>query len=128
MRLLLDTHVVIWAVLDPDRIPAASRRLLLAEETSLAFSVAVLWEITVKNAMRRSLGVDPFTLRSLLLENRYEELPILAEHALAVSHLAPLHGDLFDRIMIAQAIVDNRFLLTADRDILQYPAAPVLAL
>ena len=127
MRLLLDTHVLLWAASQPDRLRAEALEILQNPEHEPAYSVAALWEIAVKNNTRRSLRLDPGHLRRRLLENGYEELPILAEHALAVSRLPRLHGDPFDRILIAQAMVEDRVLVTADRTILQYPLLQTIA-
>ena len=128
MRLLLDTHVIFWVAYEPHKLSAESARLLSDPRHELEFSVAVLWEIAVKNQTRRALPVDPEKLRRRLLERAYVELPIAAEHALAVRRLPRLHGDPFDRIMMAQAIVEGCVLLTADRLILRYPSVPTMAL
>ncbi len=126
MRLLLDTNAVIWAALDPDRISEPIRRLLSDTGNQLSYSVTALWEIAIKNGTRKSLQIDPFTLRALLKEAGFEELPITAEHTLATSRLPRLHGDPFDRILLAQAAVEEMTLITSDRTMLEYPNISML--
>ncbi len=128
MKLLLDTHVVLWAVGEPHRLPADARALMEEEATELVFSAASLWEIAIKNGLgRASFSVDPRLLRRNLLENDYRELPITGAHATAVDLLPPIHRDPFDRILIAQAQIEGLTLLTADSTLARYPG-PIQAL
>ena len=86
------------------------------------FSVASIWEIAIKDALARThFAVDPGMLRRELLSNGYQELPILGEHAVAVGRLVLLHKDPFDRLLVAQAMVEGILLLTADRMLARYP-------
>lgn len=126
MNLLLDTNAVLWTALEPERLSERTRTLLSDDANNVSYSVTALWEIAIKNGTRRSLNVDPFTLRALLREEGFGELPITAEHALAVSGLPRLHGDPFDRILIAQAVVERLTLITADRAMLRYPGVMLL--
>ena len=90
MRLLLDTHVLLWAAGQPRRLRAAARRLLGDARSELLFSAASLWEIAIKRGLgRRDFRVDPRLLRRGLLENGYVELAITGEHAIAVDDLPP---------------------------------------
>jgi PIN domain nuclease of toxin-antitoxin system len=128
VRLLLDTQVLMWVALRPERIPETMMHLFSDRRHNLAFSVANMWEITVKNGTRRSLDIDISHFRDRLLLNGYEELPIRTDHVLAANALPRLHGDPFDRILIAQAMVEERALVTADRLVLQYPDFQKIAL
>ncbi len=128
MRLLLDTCVLIWIALEPERIPAHRQHLFEDPDHDLAFSVAALWEIAMKEGTKRSLHLDPRVLRKRLLEDHYEEITITAEHVLAVSRLPRIHGDPFDRILIAQAVLEDRVLVTGDGSILRYPGVNTLPL
>ncbi|MFT8690964.1 type II toxin-antitoxin system VapC family toxin, partial [Acetobacter orientalis] len=104
MRLLLDTHLLLWAAGEPDKLSARARTLMEDPGNDLVFSAASLWEITIKTGLGRAdFQVDPHLLRRGLIENGYEELPITSQHALAVRHLPDVHRDPFDRILVAQA-------------------------
>ncbi|HEX7325884.1 MAG TPA: type II toxin-antitoxin system VapC family toxin [Rhodanobacteraceae bacterium] len=122
MKLLLDTHILLWAAGQPKRLPAAARRLLNDPRHQLHFSAASIWEVAIKHSLGRDdFRADPGLLRRGLLENGYAEVPINSEHAVAVGALAPLHRDPFDRILIAQALVGGMLLVTADTQVARYP-------
>lgn len=122
MHLLLDTHILLWAAIDSPRLSRTARDLLERSENQLAFSAASLWEITIKRGLGRSdFVVEPSVLRRELLEHGYEELAINGAHALAVGHLANIHKDPFDRILIAQAESEGYTLVTSDQLIAEYP-------
>ena len=121
MKLLLDTHLLLWAAGNPGRIPANARRLMNDAGNELMFSAASLWEIVIKRGLgREDFQVDPRLLRRGLLDNGYGELPVASEHVVAMDGLPLLHRDLFDRILIAQATVEGIILLTADPLMAQY--------
>jgi PIN domain nuclease of toxin-antitoxin system len=132
VRLLLDTHILLWAsgwVTGPpgvDPMPPEAARLIDDTENELMFSVASLWEIAIKSAKALpGFSVDVSLLRRGVLDNGYRELPIAGEHAAAVARLPPLHKDPFDRLLVAQAMMEGILLLTADRTLAQYPG-PIL--
>lgn len=122
MKLLLDTHLLLWAAGQPDRLPAAARKLISASANELLFSAASIWEIAIKRGLGRSdFQVDPRLLRRGLLDNGYSELPVLSEHVVAIDSLPPIHKDPFDRVLLAQATVEGITLLTVDVVLTQYP-------
>lgn len=122
LKLLLDTHLLLWAAGQPERLPATARVLLEDPLNELLFSAASLWEVAIKNGLGRpDFRVDPRLLRRGLLDNGYSELPVTSEHAVAVDGLPPIHKDPFDRILVAQSIVEGITLLTADPLLAQYP-------
>jgi PIN domain nuclease of toxin-antitoxin system len=122
MKLLLDTHILLWAAGQPDRLPPAIQKMLEDPRNELVFSVASLWEIVIKRGLGRSdFQVDARLLRRGLLENGYGELEIKGEHAVAVEGLPPIHKDPFDRILVAQSMVEGILLLTADPLVARYP-------
>ncbi|WP_018267481.1 type II toxin-antitoxin system VapC family toxin [Methylosinus sp. LW4] len=122
MKLLLDTHLLLWAASEPQKLPHQCRILLEEATSEPIFSVASIWEIAVKNGLKRDdFRVDTAVFRRCLLENGYSELPISGRHAAAVEALPPLHKDPFDRMLVAQAIVEGVELLTADRIVALYP-------
>jgi PIN domain nuclease of toxin-antitoxin system len=122
VKLLVDTHLLLWAASAPDKLPAAARELIDDSENSLLFSVASIWEIAIKRGLGRDdFKVDPRLLRRGLLDNGYEELAITSEHAVSVDSLPPIHRDPFDHLLIAQATVEGIILLTADEHVGDYP-------
>ena len=126
MKLLLDTHILLWAADDSPALSAEARDLIQDTDNTLYFSVASLWEIVIKKALgREDFQIDARVLRRNLLDAGFEELSIEAPHALEVAQLPPLHKDPFDRILIGQAMVEGIVLLTHDTNIKQYDFAPV---
>lgn len=122
MKLLLDTHLLLWAAAEPDRLSADALALIGAPENELFFSAASLWEIAIKRGLGRGdFQVNPRLLRRGLLDNGYGELPIGSEHVVAIDSLPPIHKDPFDRMLVAQATVEGITLLTADSWVAQYP-------
>lgn len=123
MKLLLDTHLLLWAAGEPDRLSANARTLIDGRENELFFSAASLWEIAIKRRLGRGdFRADARLLRRGLLDNGYSELPIGSEHAVAVDSLPSMHKDPFDRMLVAQAMVEGITLLTTDSFVAQYPA------
>jgi PIN domain nuclease of toxin-antitoxin system len=121
MKLLLDTHLLLWSAGQPERLSRQARVLLEAPENELFFSAASVWEVVIKRGLGRSdFKVDPRLLRRGLLDNGYGELRVGSEHVVAVETLPPIHKDPFDRILIAQATVEGIVLLTADATVAQY--------
>ena len=122
MRLLLDTHVLLWAAGVPDRLPAEALDLIEDPDTELIFSAVSLWEVVIKTGSGRAgFNVDARLLRRGLLEHGYSELAMTGAHAVAVDLLPPVHRDPFDRMLVAQAQVEAMTLLTADRVLARYP-------
>lgn len=122
MKLLLDTHLLLWAAGYPGRLSSKSRDLLSNPTAELMFSTASIWEVVIKNALGRSdFRVEPQQLRDGLIQNGYHELVIRSEHVLAVDLLPLIHKDPFDRILIAQAQVESVTLLTMDNKVAGYP-------
>ncbi len=122
MKLLLDTHVLLWAVGAPRRLSTDARRLLADQDNVLLFSSASIWEVAIKRTIgREDFAVEPRLLRRGLLENGYEELPVRSEHAVAVGDLPAIHKDPFDRMLIAQSLAEGVTLLTSDPLVARYP-------
>lgn len=121
MKLLLDTHLLLWAAGEPEKLSETARSLLLDETNRLFFSAGSIWEIVIKRGLRRDdFRVDPLRLRRMLVANGYTEVPILSDHALALDTLPLLHRDPFDRILIAQARSEGMQLLTVDEHVARY--------
>lgn len=123
MRLLLDTHVLLWAVGMSGRLSAATRQMLETPDNEVYYSAANLWEIAIKSSLRRTdFQIDPEQLLAALPTMDFTELPITARHAAAVARLPSLHRDPFDRLLIAQSQVEPMILLTNDELLVQYGA------
>jgi PIN domain nuclease of toxin-antitoxin system len=123
MRLLLDTHLLLWTVGPDERLSSEARELIADPGNEPLFSIASLWEAAIKRSLRREdFQVDLRLLRRGLLDHGFEQLSITAEHTLAVADLPPLHRDPFDRMLVAQSIVEGVILLTADPAVARYPA------
>jgi len=122
MKLLLDTHLLLWAAGDPKRLSKQARTLIDNPDHELLFSAASLWEVAIKRGLgREDFKVDTRLLRRGLLDNGYSELPIISDHVVAIDSLPPMHKDPFDRILVAQATVEGVTLLTMDALVSQYP-------
>jgi PIN domain nuclease of toxin-antitoxin system len=121
MNLLLDTHLLIWAAAREDMMSPVADRLVKDEANTLWFSVASIWEVAIKRALDRpDFRVEASVLRAGLLANGYHELPVEGRHVVALTGLPPLHGDPFDRVLVAQALSEGMTLLTADRKVAAY--------
>jgi len=122
VKLLLDTHLLLWAAGEPKRLSRKARTLIGNPENELLFSAASLWEVAIKRGLGRSdFQVDARLLRRGLLDNGYSELPIVSDHVVATESLPPIHKDPFDRVLVAQATVEGITLLTIDSLVAQYP-------
>jgi PIN domain nuclease of toxin-antitoxin system len=122
VKLLLDTHLLLWAAGEPEKLPPEAVAAIENPDNDLLFSAASLWEVSIKRGLGRAdFTVDPRLLRRGLIDNGYIELPISGEHAVAVDSLPAIHKDPFDRILVAQSIVEGITLLTADDLVAQYP-------
>jgi PIN domain nuclease of toxin-antitoxin system len=121
MKYLLDTHVLLWAAGQPERLSESVHGLLQDRQNQLYFSSVSIWEIVIKRSLgRNDFVVDPRLLRYGLINNGYVELTMTSEHALTLATLPSLHKDPFDRILVAQAITEPMKLITADAILAQY--------
>ena len=128
MKLLLDTHVLLWAAAEPDRLKEPVREMLSDPDNELFFSAASIWEVAIKSGLGRpEFSVDPNLLRRGLVDRGYLELAISAAHAAAVMELPPLHKDPFDRLIVAQARHEGFLLLTADGMVAAYGGSILFA-
>jgi PIN domain nuclease of toxin-antitoxin system len=115
VRLLLDTHLLLWAAARSARLPREARELLQDDSNDVYYSAASIWEIAIKSSLpRKDFRVDLTQLLATLPEMGLVELPVTAAHAAGVTSLPPIHRDPFDRLLIAQSIVEPLTLLTND--------------
>ena len=110
-RILLDTHLLLWAVAEPRKLPAAARRRI--EEADVFVSAASLWEVSIKAALGK-LAADPAEVLAEIEPAGFTLLPITGEHAAAVANLPAVHADPFDRMLVAQAKTEPLLLVTND--------------
>ena len=122
MRLLLDTQVWLWMVVAPERLSPAARRLVALEDNELILSAASSWEIAIKHALGklRLPGTPEALAPEWMARTGVTQLAVLHRHALRVASLPPHHRDPFDRLLIAQAQVEDLAVLTADREFERY--------
>ena len=124
MKILLDTHILLWAA--ADTLPSGAKRFFDDPAVALLFSPASIWEIVIKRALGRSdFDVDPALFYAGLLDAGYEELAISGQHTLLVSSLPLLHKDPFDRILVAQSAAERIPLLTSDDAVAAYPGSVI---
>ena len=117
MRLLLDTHLLLWSLAAPERLTARARRLI--DEGTVLVSAASIWEISIKSALGR-LEADPHAVLAAVEPAGFELLSISAAHAAAVGDLPPLHRDPFDRLLLAQGRAESVPLVTSDAALAAY--------
>jgi PIN domain nuclease of toxin-antitoxin system len=122
VRLLPDTHILLWTIAESRRLSAAARALIGEPDNELTFSSVSLWEVAIKAGRGRDdFRIDVSSLRRSLFDNGYAELPMTGAHAAALAGLPAIHRDPFDRILVAQAIVEGFTLLTSDPMVAKYP-------
>jgi PIN domain nuclease of toxin-antitoxin system len=121
LRLLLDTHTLLWVLKEPERLAARSAAAITAEDSRVFVSVVSPWELAIAEALGRL--TPPDNLEAHLKRNRFELLPVTLRHVELISSMAHHHRDPFDRMLIAQAQVEGLTLVTSDRDIRRYPVS-----
>ena len=123
-RFLVDTQLLLWNVYGSRKLPARVARLFRDGRHQFYYSAASLWEIAIKAARgREDFVADTAAIRDALEANGFHELPVAAQHAVALAALPGIHADPFDRMLIAQAIVEPMALITSDARLSAYPGA-----
>ncbi len=121
MNLLLDTHVALWAITDSPKLPPKARDLITAPTSTVWVSAATLWEISIKHSLGRGdMPVSGQDALRYFRESGYRLLAIEPEHAVAVEELPAHHQDPFDRILVAQALIEPMRLMTHDVLVARY--------
>jgi PIN domain nuclease of toxin-antitoxin system len=124
MRVLLDTNVLLWGAIEPEKLSRAASALIENPDNEMVFSALSIWEIAIKTGLGRAdFRLDAGMLRRNLSDNGYAELAVTGAHAAALAGLPPIHKDPFDRMLVAQAIVEGFTLLTSDRTVAKYPGS-----
>ena len=122
MRLLLDTHILLWVIAESRRLSRAAREFIGDPRHELAFSAVSLWEIAIKASLGRpDFRVEVGSVRKRLFDNGYSEIAATGAHAVALANLPLIHKDPFDRLLVAQAIAEGLTLVTGDPVVARYP-------
>jgi PIN domain nuclease of toxin-antitoxin system len=112
---LLDTHILLWTLIDPDKVPGPMRRIVEDTGNRVWFSAASIWEIAIKHSLAKAdFAVEPAVIWKAARETGLEELAVTAEHAVGVDALPWLHRDPFNRLLVAQARAVGMKLLSVD--------------
>lgn len=126
MKLLLDTHLILWSSQSADLVPRIAYELMSDPSHELFFSSVTIWEIAIKQALgRKGFNADAKFVLRWLVELGYKEVPLTSAHSLRVLALPPNHADPFDRILLAQAMSEGLTLLTSDAALAKY-SGPIL--
>jgi PIN domain nuclease of toxin-antitoxin system len=121
VNILLDTHIVLWALSDDLKLSAFARDLILDDNNRIFTSVASMWEVAIKKALRTErIPVSGIEFLHFCEQAGYEMLPIRERHIIALESLPPVHADPFDRILISQARAEALLLLTHDAKLAAY--------
>lgn len=119
MRVLVDTHIVLWWLIDSRKLPEDAERIIKDKDNAIFVSAASIWEIAVKATLGQ-IEVDPFAIEAAIEPSGFVELPITGKHAAQLSKLPLHHRDPFDRILVAQSLLEPMRLLTGDQVLAQY--------
>jgi PIN domain nuclease of toxin-antitoxin system len=115
VRILVDTHLLLWAVASSRRLPKEARTLILDTANEVFYSAASVWEVAIKSTLRRrNFKANPTVLVRALAQSGFAELPVTATHAARVAGLPAIHRDPFDRLLVAQSLTEPMTLLTND--------------
>ena len=118
MRLLLDTHALLWWLAEAPQLSESQYNAIRNPANHIYVSAATTWEIGIKTGLGKI--TTPGDLAAVIIENRFTPLPITIPHTIRISSLPPIHKDPFDRILIAQALVEDLIMVTADIDMKKY--------
>ena len=119
MRVLLDTHILLWWVMDDRRLPKDAERIIRDPDNSIFVSAASIWEIAIKASLGQ-IEADPFAIQAAIEPSGFTELPITGKHAAQVAKLPSHHRDPFDRMLVAQSLAEPMRLLTRDATLARY--------
>lgn len=127
MKLLLDTHVALWAIADDPRLDATARKLILDPANEVTVSAATVWEIAIKHSLNKGdMPLSGADALGYFRDAGYRLLPITPQHAVAVEDLPPINRDPFDRLIVAQALLEPLRLLTHDGTLARYSDTIIL--
>jgi PIN domain nuclease of toxin-antitoxin system len=120
MRVLLDTHILLWALAEPEKLSQATRERLEDSDSDILFSAASIWEIAVKSQSGISFSMRPDEIAAAAVDSGFRELPVRSDAVALVATLPPHHRDPFDRLLLAQAIAEPARFCTVDKSLAAY--------
>lgn len=128
MKYLVDTNLLLWAADGSDRLPRRAKTLFDDPRNEFLFSSVSIWEVAIKSSLKRHKGfhIDAREFRTGLIQSGCRELEVNGVHAIEVSELELHHGDPFDRMLVAQAVVERIQFITSDRKLADYPNTELL--
>ena len=119
MRVLLDTHILLWWLMDDRRLPKDAEQIIKDPDNAIFVSAASIWEVAIKAALGQ-IEADPLAIQSAIEPSGFTELPITGKHAAQVAKLPSHHRDPFDRMLVAQSLAEPMRLLTGDAMLAKY--------
>jgi PIN domain nuclease of toxin-antitoxin system len=125
MKIILDTHILLWWVINDRKLPDKARRLIEDPQNNIAISAVSVWEIAIKKGLGR-IKIDLKELEEVIDINKFEQLPVKIQHAIELSELPLYHSDPFDRTLIAQCLTETARLLTHDEELQKYGKAAMI--
>jgi PIN domain nuclease of toxin-antitoxin system len=125
MKILLDTHVLLWWLDKPGSLSAAAYRAIADRDNTVFVSAASIWEITIKKSIGKLVISDDF--EAAIQKNAFVHLPVTSTHAFGLTALPDFHRDPFDRMLVAQSICEGMTIVTRDPNIIKYPASWMMA-
>jgi PIN domain nuclease of toxin-antitoxin system len=125
MKILLDTHALLWWLEKPRFLSAAAQRAIADRDNTVFVSAASIWEIVIKKSIGKLVISDDF--ESAIQKNDFVYLPVTSTHAFGLASLPDFHRDPFDRMLVAQSICEAMTILTRDPNIIKYPASWMMA-
>lgn len=127
MKILADTHIILWGLSDPVKLPLKAWEAMTAPANEMVFSLVSIWEITIKHMLKKpGFDADPAILLDALRTYGWSELGLTAKEILRIQALERLHTDPFDRLLMAQVCERDMPLMTADTDIHRYSNVPLI--
>ena len=122
MKFLLDTHILLWALTNDERLPKDTREIIADRRHDVFVSSASIWELAIKQSLGKIPATDLYLIERAILDTGFTPLEITIRHASEVTQLPPHHRDPFDRMLIAQAISEGARLITHDVQLSKYGA------
>ncbi len=119
MRVLLDTHILLWWLMDDRRLPQEAEQIIKDPNNAIFVSAASIWEVAIKASLGQ-IEADPLAIQTAIEPSGFAELPITGKHAAQVAKLPPHHRDPFDRMLVAQSLTEPMRLLTGDTLLAKY--------